>query len=96
MFPGCRIMIRLLGVLHMRDEHGPDEKLLGIPVGEPHFEGVDDVGVLPQHQLAAIEHFVATYKQLEGRTSVVTSWRGRKAALTTLRRSQGLAPSPSA
>jgi inorganic pyrophosphatase len=53
-------MIRLLGVLHMRDEHGPDDKLLGISVGEPRFEGVDDVGVLPQHQLAAMEHFFAT------------------------------------
>jgi inorganic pyrophosphatase len=89
-------MIRLLGVLHMRDEHGPDDKLLGIPVGEPRFEGVDDVAVLPQHRLAAIEHFVATYKQLEGKTSVVTSCSGRKAALATLRRSQCLAPSPSA
>jgi inorganic pyrophosphatase len=35
MFPGCPVMIRLLGVLHMRDENGPDDKLLGIPVGEP-------------------------------------------------------------
>jgi inorganic pyrophosphatase len=95
-FPGCHIMIRLLGVLHMHDEHGPDDKLLGIPVGEPRFEGIDDLGVLPRHRLVEIEHFFATYKQLEGKTSVVTGWSGRKAALATLRRSQGLAPPPSA
>jgi inorganic pyrophosphatase len=70
-FPGCHIMIRLLGVLHMRDEHGPDDKLLGIPVGEPRFEGIADLGVLPQHRLVDIEHFFATSKQLEGKTSVV-------------------------
>jgi inorganic pyrophosphatase len=95
-FPGCHNMIRLLGVLHMRDEHGPDDKLLGIPVGEPRFEGIDDLGDLPQHRLAEIEHFFATYKQLEGKTRVVTGWSGRKAALATLRRSQGLAPPLSA
>jgi inorganic pyrophosphatase len=69
-FPGCHIMLRLLGVLHMRDEHGPDDKLLGIPVGEPRSEGINDLGVLPRHRLAEIEHFFATYKQLEGKTSV--------------------------
>jgi inorganic pyrophosphatase len=95
-FPGCHILIRLLGVLHMRDEHGPDDKLLGIPVGEPRFEGIDDLGVRPRHRRAEIEHFFAIYKQLEGKTSVVTGWSGRKAALATLRRSQGLAPPPSA
>jgi inorganic pyrophosphatase len=95
-FPGCHIMIRLLGVLHMRDERGPDDKLLAIPVSEPRFEGIDDLGVLPQHRLVEIEHFFATYKQLEGKTSVVTGWSGRKAALATLRRSPSLAPPPSA
>jgi inorganic pyrophosphatase len=95
-FPGCHVMIRLLGVLHMRDESGPDDKLLGTPVGEPRFDGIDDLEVLPQHWLVEIEHFFATYKQLEGKTSVVTGWSGREAALAALRQSQGRAPPPSA
>jgi len=95
-FPGCHVMIRLLGVLHMRDENGPDDKLLGIPVGEPRFDRIDDLEVLPQHWLVEIEHFFATYKQLEGKTSVVTGWSGREAALVVLRQSQGPAPPPSA
>jgi len=95
-FPGCHVMIRLLGVLHMRDENGPDDKLLGIPVGEPRFDKIDDLEVLPQHRLVELEHFFATYKQLEGKTSVVTGWSGREAALMVLRQSQGPAPTPTA
>jgi inorganic pyrophosphatase len=95
-FPGCHVIIRLLGVLHMRDENGPDDKLLGTPMGEPRFDGIDELEVLPQHWLVELEHFFATYKQLEGKTSVVTGWSGREAALTVLRQSQGRAPPPSA
>jgi len=89
-------MIRLLGVLHMRDENGSDDKLLGIPVGEPRFDRIDDLEDLHQHRLVEIEHFFATYKQLEGKTSVVTGWSGREAALMVLRQSQGPAPTPTA
>jgi inorganic pyrophosphatase len=65
-------------------------------LGELHFDRIDDLEVLPQHRLVEIEHFFATYKQLEGKTSVVTGWSGREAALVVLRQSQGSAPSPSA
>src|SRR5262245_56392263 len=70
-FPGCHVMIRLLGVLHMLDENGPDDKLLAIPMGEPCFDGIDELELLPQHRLVEIEHFFATYKKPEGKTSVV-------------------------
>jgi len=43
-----------------------------------------------------IEHFFATYKQLEGKTSVVTGLSGREAALVVLQQSQGPALLPSA
>ena len=95
-FPGCHVMIRLLGVMPMRDGDGPDDKLLGIPVGEPRFDRIDDLEVLPQYWLVEIKHFFAAYKQLEGKTSVVTGWSGLEAALVVLRQSQGPAPPPSA
>src|SRR5262249_16952746 len=30
-FPGCRIRVRPIGVFHMSDEKGPDEKILCVP-----------------------------------------------------------------
>src|SRR3989440_6896957 len=29
-FPGCRIRVRPVGVFHMEDEKGPDEKIVGV------------------------------------------------------------------
>src|SRR3954453_8966612 len=34
-FPGCRIRVRPIGVFHMQDEKGPDDKVLCVPVGDP-------------------------------------------------------------
>ncbi len=42
-FPGCRIRVRPIGVFHMTDEKGPDEKLLCVPLGDPSFERVRDI-----------------------------------------------------
>ncbi len=36
-FPGCRVKVRPIGVLQMRDEHGVDEKILAVPVADPRF-----------------------------------------------------------
>src|SRR6266568_5764786 len=42
-FPGCRIRVRAIGVFHMSDEKGPDEKLLCVPLGAAEFERVADI-----------------------------------------------------
>ena len=39
-FPGCRIRVRTIGVFHMADEKGPDEKLLCVPLGDPAFDRI--------------------------------------------------------
>ena len=31
-FPGCRVRVRTVGVFHMTDEKGPDEKVLCVPI----------------------------------------------------------------
>ncbi len=85
-FPGCHIAIRPIGVLHMRDEHGVDEKLLGVPVADPRFDGIDEISALQPHWLVEIEHFFATYKMLEGKESVVEGWGGAAEARDTLQK----------
>jgi inorganic pyrophosphatase len=87
-FPGCHVTIRPIGVLRMRDEKGADEKILGVPVADPRFEGIDDINALQPHWLVEIEYFFATYKTLEGKESVVEGWRGAAEAHATLQKYQ--------
>ena len=83
-FPGCHVEARVLGCLEMSDEKGRDVKLLGAAVADPHMvhlRGLDDV---PPSTLRLLEHFFATYKQLEGKAVSVGAWSGPAVALRLL------------
>lgn len=79
-FPGCRVQIRPIGVLLMRDEKGTDEKVLAVPVADPRFKDIDDISGLQKHWLLEIENFFHTYKMLEGKESRVEGWKGSSEA----------------
>jgi inorganic pyrophosphatase len=85
-FPGCRIRFRPIGVLLMRDEKGIDEKILGVPIVDPRFEGIADLKDLSKHWLAEIENFFATYKVLEGKETTIEGWQGATEARAVLQK----------
>ena len=64
-FPGCRIRVRAVGMFRMRDEKGPDEKILCVPLRDPMWSQVERLGDLNENLLNEIEHFFQVYKQLE-------------------------------
>lgn len=64
-FPGCRMEVRPVGVLKMRDEQGEDLKIVAVPVADPRFDGVNGLGDLHEHWLREIENFFSVYKSLE-------------------------------
>lgn len=82
--PGCVIDTRVVGVLSMRDDKGIDNKLLGVPVRDPRFEQVQDLKDIPGHLLREIEHFFKTYKDLEGKETVIQGWSGADGAAAAL------------
>ena len=84
-FPGCRVKVRPIGILRMVDEKGTDEKILGVPVADPRFDGIEDISDLQSHWLAEIENFFATYKMLEGKETMVKGWGGIKEARKVLK-----------
>ena len=90
-FPGCRVRIRPIGVLLMRDEMGLDEKILAVPLADPRFDGIKDLVDIQEHWLAEIKNFFATYKMLEGKDTHVEGWQGASEAWAVLGRC-GLAP----
>jgi inorganic pyrophosphatase len=82
-FPGCLIETRVVGMLRMADDKGPDEKLLVVPLSDPQWNHIHALGEVPPHLLVEIEHFFSVYKELEDKTVVVHGWEqadsGRKA-----------------
>jgi inorganic pyrophosphatase len=64
-FPGCRIHARPIGLFNMRDERGPDEKILCVPLRDPMWSQVRDLPDLNENLLNEIQHFFQVYKDLE-------------------------------
>ena len=86
-FPGCRIRVRPIGVFHMADEKGPDEKLLCVPLGDPSFERVRDIHDVTAELRDEIEHFFQRYKDLEPAKKTETrGWGNRDEAAADPRR----------
>lgn len=73
-FPGCLVKSRVLGALMMVDEHGEDNKILGVPTGDRRFDDILDIDDLPHHWLLEIENFFRTYKALEGVETRIMGW----------------------
>jgi inorganic pyrophosphatase len=79
-FPGCRIRSRPVGVFHMTDEKGPDEKVICVPLGDPHFARVADVHDIAPEFRDEIEHFFQVYKQLEEKKTETRGFGNRAEA----------------
>jgi inorganic pyrophosphatase len=88
-FPGCLITCRAIGMFHMRDEAGGDDKVLCIPANDPrnaHLKDLDDIAPFDRLE---IQHFFETYKDLEpGKSVEGAHWAGRVEAEAEVRRSQ--------
>jgi inorganic pyrophosphatase len=79
-FPGCRIRVRAVGVFHMADEKGPDEKILCVPLNDPSWSPISDIHDVPPQLRNEIEHFFQVYKDLEGKQTVTHGYGNRAEA----------------
>ena len=80
-FPGCHIRARPIGVFRMRDEEGSDVKVLCVPASDPRWDGVRELGDLPEYELHEIAHFFDIYKDLEpGKKTEALGWADRETA----------------
>jgi inorganic pyrophosphatase len=81
--PGAVVRCRPIGVLLMEDEHGPDEKVLAVPVEalHPFYRNVRSHRDLPPVLCDQIAHFFSHYKELEpGKWVKLGGWAGAEAA----------------
>jgi len=73
-FPGCVMEVKPIGVFHMADEKGPDEKVICVPISDPIWNRVNDLSELNPHLIKEIEHFFKVYKDLEKKKVDVGGW----------------------
>jgi inorganic pyrophosphatase len=83
-FPGCRIRARPVGMFRMRDEKGPDEKILCVPLRDPMWSHITDLEDFRPEMLAEVAHFFAVYKDLEDKEVETGGFAGRIEALTVI------------
>jgi inorganic pyrophosphatase len=83
LIPGCVINCRPVGVLHMRDEQGGDEKLIAVPSAKvtARYDGVTSYRDLPEMLVRQIAHFFERYKDLEeGKWVKIERWGDEREA----------------
>ena len=83
-FPGCRIRARVVGVFHMTDEKGRDEKVICVPLKDPSWMRVSDIHDIAPELRNEIEHFFQVYKQLEKKKTATRGFGDRDAAIDVI------------
>ena len=74
-FPGCLVRVRPIGMFHMRDEAGGDDKILCVPAGDPRQAHLVDLEQVSSFDRLEIQHFFEHYKDLEpGKWVKVEGW----------------------
>ncbi len=75
--PGAVMNCRAIGVLHMKDEGGEDEKILAVPTSRVSsmYDKINNYRDLPSLLIRQIEHFFQRYKDLEdGKWVKIDHW----------------------
>lgn len=80
LFPGVVVEVRPIGIFHMVDDAGGDDKVLCVPV-DPRTAHIQDIGDVNEFTLKEIQHFFERYKDLEpGKFVEASDWGNREAA----------------
>jgi len=80
-WPGCLVRARPIGMFHMRDEAGGDDKILCVPAGDPRQSHITELEHINEFDRLEIQHFFETYKDLEpGKSVEGAHWAGRTEA----------------
>ncbi len=85
--PLVLVRCKPIGVVKMIDDEAIDEKIISVCINDPSMNIYNDISELPEHLFDEIKHFFTVYKQLEGKTTVVTDVFGAKEAKAVIQES---------
>ena len=66
------VRARALGGLRMVDEHGGDDKIIGVCIDDPAYAHYMTIEELPPHVIRELDRFFRDYKVLEGKQAEVS------------------------
>ncbi len=88
---GSILPSRVIGMLEMEDEAGPDNKILAVPTKhvDPFYASIQDLSDVNEATTKLIKHFFESYKKIEpGKWTKVKNFVGKDEAITEIK--QGL------
>lgn len=78
--PGCVLDVRPIGILRMTDGGEQDDKVVAVPLSNPHYHHIQQLGDLTPHFLEEITHFFEEYKKLENKQVDVSGFESLEKA----------------
>lgn len=80
LLPGVLVRARPVGIMNMIDGGEGDDKIIAVPIDDPRWNEVKDLGDINKHTLKEMEHFYSTYKKLQNKIVEVTGFKGKEEA----------------
>ncbi len=80
LLPGILVSVRPVAIMNMIDSGEGDDKIISVPVDDPRWDDVKDLGDINPHTLKEIEHFYSTYKKIQNKVVEVTGFSDLAAA----------------
>lgn len=74
--PGILVKARPVAIMEMIDGGERDDKVIAVPVDDPRFDDVRDIGDLNKHFIKEATHFFETYKKVQNKEVKIGQWLG--------------------
>lgn len=85
--PLCIVEARVIGIMHMEDEMGIDDKILSVAHHDPSMNHINDIKDIPQHHMNELKNFFEGYKALENKKVEVGNMYGKEKAYECINKS---------
>ena len=87
---GILVEVRPVAIMHMIDCGEGDDKIIAVPVSDPRWEEVKDLADINKHTIKEFQHFLETYKTIEGKKVEITGVEGKEKAMEAVTKSAKL------
>jgi inorganic pyrophosphatase len=88
--PGILVKARPVAIMEMIDGGERDDKVVAVPVDDPRFDNVQDLGDINPHFIKEMSHFFETYKKVQNKVVSVGEWHGKDVAGEAFDRSRSM------
>ncbi len=85
--PGLLLKARPVAIMKMVDTGEQDDKIIAVPVEDPRFDEVKNLGDLNTHTLKEIKHFFETYKTIQNKPVEVPGFEDAESAKSAFEKS---------